>query len=118
MIGSRFEYIPTRGDIINIDFEPQVGIEINKRRFSLVISHSNFNKRGLVLVCPITTTIYNTHFEVKVPETPFVLVRGVILCNQLKSLDWLEREAKFKCRVPITTVTEVANKIKTILKRH
>jgi mRNA interferase MazF len=110
------KYTPYFGEIIRINFEPQLGREINKRRYGLVVSRSDFNKTGLAIVCPITGTVHGEPFEVPVPKTQYIPVHGVILCNQFKSMDWTARKAEYVCKVQKSTLAEVIGKIKAILK--
>ncbi len=90
---------PAAGDIINLNFDPQSGIEIQKYRPALVISNSSFNhKTGLVMVCPITSTQRN--FPLHIQLDVRTKTHGDILCEQLKSLDYNARDWKFIECVP------------------
>jgi mRNA interferase MazF len=91
MVGYR--YIPARGDIVWLDFDPQKGKEITKRRPALVISSEEYNiTSGLCLCMPITSKIKQYPFESKIS----VLKRdGAILCDQIRSFDWKARSIKF-----------------------
>ena len=85
-------YIPDRGDIVWINFEPQKGKEITKFRPALVISPQKYNhKIGLLLCMPITSKIKNYPFEVKINIQS---IEGAILCDQVRSFDWKAREVK------------------------
>ena len=54
MSGVRTDYLPHKGDIVAIDFNPSSGSEIRKRRPALVISNSRYSAlTGLAVVCPI-----------------------------------------------------------------
>ena len=83
-----FQYVPACGDVVQIDFDPQVGSEITKRRPVVVISPWQFNKRkrSLAIFCPITRNVKETSFTVNIPEG--LKVNGVIQIDQIKSLDW------------------------------
>ncbi len=86
-------YIPQRGDFVWIEFDPQRGIEIKKRRPAFVISPKAYNqKRGLMLCMPVTSQIKGYPFEVIV-ETPNI--QGAILSDQIQSLDWSLRKVEF-----------------------
>ena len=110
------EYIPDTGDVIWIDFDPQTGNEIQKRRPALVISPQIYNSSAmnLAFICPITSTKRNNPFEVEIPEG--LEIEGVILADQAKSMDWQERRATFICRVPEETVHRVLRRIEALLK--
>ncbi|WP_419889672.1 type II toxin-antitoxin system PemK/MazF family toxin [Paenibacillus xylanexedens] len=82
--------IPKRGDLIWLDFDPQVGHEQAGRRPAIVLSELEFNEiTGFAVVCPITSQAKDYPFEVTLPEElPF---SGVVLTDQLKSLDVRQR---------------------------
>jgi len=99
-------YIPKKGDIIWINFNPQSGREQMGRRPALVISPNIYNhKVGPIVVCPITTKVKNYPFEVKIPDG--LTISGVVLADQVKSLDYRTREAEFVCKIPSETLAEV-----------
>lgn len=110
------EYIPDTGDVIWIDFDPQKGNEIQKRRPALVISPQIYNRTAmnLALICPITSTKRGNPFEVEIPEG--LEIEGVILTDQAKSMDWRERKATFISEVPEETVHKVLRRIEALLK--
>lgn len=86
-------YIPSRGDLVWLEFSPQSGHEQAGRRPALVISPNIYNeKAGLALFCPITSQVKGYPFELALPKK--VEVSGVILCDQIRSLDWKRRHAK------------------------
>jgi mRNA interferase MazF len=101
--------VPQRGDVIWLDFDPQRGREQAGRRPALVLSLGEYNSRSsLCLVCPITNQVKNYPFEIAIPDG--FEVTGVVLCDQLKSLDWLARRAEHFCRVP-DVVSEVLDRV-------
>ena len=109
------EYIPDRGHLIWLNFTPQQGHEQAGRRPAIVISPGIYNKKtGLALLCPITSQIKHYPFEVLLPSD--LEISGVVLSDQLKSLDWRARNAEFICEVPNNTITEILSKIKTLLQ--
>jgi mRNA interferase MazF len=109
------EYIPQRGDLIWIDMQPQAGHEQSGRRPAIVLSPENYNdKVGLALLCPITNQVKGYPFEVILPEG--LKVTGVILSDQLKSLDWKIRKAAFIDTVPDHTIEETLKKASTLLQ--
>jgi mRNA interferase MazF len=107
-------YIPDRGDLVWLNFNPQAGREQAKRRPAIVLSPLAYNgKVRLVLVCPITSKVKGYPFEVQLPSN--LQVSGVILSDQIKSLDWQVREIEFIDKAPTLLVQEVVGKIKTLL---
>ncbi len=107
-------YIPDRGDIVWLQFNPQAGHEQSGRRPALVISPRAYNaKVGLALFCPITSSVKGYPFEVLLPEKN--RASGAILSDQIKSLDWRVREAKRLARAPKDVVLEVLTKIGLLL---
>ena len=85
---------PSAGDIILIDFNPQSGIEIQKRRPAIVVSNDAFNKlTGLVMVCPITSTHHSYPLHVVLDNR--INIHGDIVCEQVKTLDYKARNWHF-----------------------
>lgn len=107
-------YVPERGDDVWIDFNPQAGHEQVGRRPALVLSPSAYNlKVHLALFCPITSQRKGYPFEAVIPEGE--QVSGVILSDQVKSLDWQKRNFDFITQLPVETINEVMKKLKTLL---
>ena len=113
---SRGVYQPDRGDFIYLDFTPQACTEQAGRRPALVLSPFDFNiATGLVVVCPITKQADKLgSFDVAVPRG--AKLTGVILSHQLKTADWIAREAEFHSKAPEATVWEVLARIEAILQ--
>ena len=93
--------IPERGDLIVLNFNPQAGHEQSGRRNAIVLSPKAFNKAtGFIVVCPITNQKKEYPFEVDLPDEGISLddsgfpITGVILTDQVKSLDWTARNLK------------------------
>jgi mRNA interferase MazF len=108
-------YTPDRGDAVWLDFHPQAGHEQAGRRPALVLSPQSYNeKAGLMLCCPITSQVKNYPFEVALPSG--MGVTGVILADQLKSMDWRVHRALFIVAVPAPVVRDVLAKLKTLLR--
>ena len=85
--------IPARGDLVWLDFDPQAGHEQPGRRPAIVLSESDFNDlTGFALVCPITNQVKEYPFEVPLPEG--LIFTGVVLTDQMKSLDVTKRRIK------------------------
>jgi mRNA interferase MazF len=86
-------YIPKKGDFIAVSFDPQSGHEQKGRRPALVVSNTLFNDQtGLVIVCPLTTTDRGYPFHVAVTGNP--RVKGFVMVEQIKSIDYRARQAK------------------------
>lgn len=108
-------YVPDRGDLVWISLNPQAGHEQAGRRPAVVVSPRSYNaKVGLGLFCPITSEAKGYPFEVKIPEG--LAVRGVVLSDQVKSLDWRARGAELAGRLPIKTALEVLGKLAVLLE--
>ncbi|MBC8400986.1 MAG: endoribonuclease MazF [Candidatus Marinimicrobia bacterium] len=108
------QYIPDRGDIVWLNFTPQSGHEQMGKRPALVLSPKQYNSKvGLAVFCPITSHEKGYPFEVNIPEQ--LKINGVILADQLKSLDWRARVAKFVDRAPESVINECSLKIKALL---
>lgn len=107
-------FIPKRGHIVWIDFDPQSGHEQAGRRPALVVSPAAYNEKiGLSLMCPITSQVKGYPFEVEIPKG--LNISGVILADQIKNLDWKSREAEFACDAPPAVVNLVLEKLSTLL---
>ena len=131
-------YCPRQGDVVWLSFDPHekmgTGTSQNavgtKRastgsepvpifseqaglRPALVLSPERYNRKvGLALFCPITSHRKGYPFEVAVP--PGLEVSGVILSDQVKSLDWKTRKTRFGCKMPVDVFREVVCKLGTL----
>ncbi len=107
-------YVPKRGDIVWMDFNPQKGIEIRGIRPALILSPESYNaKVGLCVVCAITSKIKGYPFEVRIPETNDI--EGVILADQVRTVDWRERNVRFAAVVSASVIADILAKLSTIL---
>ncbi len=107
-------YVPQRGDLVHIDFNPQAGTEQAGRRPALVLSPVEYNSRtGLAIMCPITSKIKRYPFEVEVP--PGGKLSGVVLSDHIKNLDWRARRMDFVAKAPATLLDEVLAKLNALL---
>ncbi len=108
-------YVPDRGDAVWLDFDPQAGHEQAGRRPALVISPLAYNKKvGLAIFCPITNQVKGYPFEVLVPEG--YKVKGAILSDQVKSLDWQIRKIRYICGLDQAIVVDVIKKMSVLIK--
>ena len=102
-------YVPSKGDLIWLDFSPQAGHEQKGKRPALVISSKEYNKKThLALCCPITSNQKGYPFEVILSEQK---IKGVILTDHLKNLDWKVRKARFIEKVKPKIILECIEKI-------
>jgi mRNA interferase MazF len=109
-------YLPERGDAIWITLNPQAGHEQAGRRPAVVLSPAAYNRKvGLAILCPITNQAKGYPFEVVIP--PGLRVTGVVLADQVKSLDWKVRQAERIDRLPDEVIVEVLLKLNTLLRR-
>jgi mRNA interferase MazF len=107
-------YVPARGDFVWISLNPQAGHEQAGRHPALVLSPGEYNaKVGLALFCPVTNQVKGYPFEVTIPDG--LGVTGVVLSDQVRSLDWQARQAGFICPAPEALVAEVLEKVRTLL---
>ena len=99
-------YIPSQGDIITLNFDPQIGHEQRGRRPALVVSNDEFHKRTtLVMVCPITNNISGFPAHILLDNT--TVTTGEIMCEQVKCLDINARNASYRETVPVDILDEV-----------
>jgi mRNA interferase MazF len=108
------EYSPERGDVVWLNFNPQSGHEQKGKRPAVVISPKEYNEKvGLGLFCPITSKVKNYPFEVKIADEK---IGGVILSDQIKSLDWKTREIEFITKITSAQIDEVISKLSVLLE--
>lgn len=99
-------YTPKQGDILFLDFSPQTGHEQKGVRPAVVVSNDFFNRRTrIAIVCPITNT--DREFPLHVPLDERTETTGVIMCEQIKSLDIAARNASFKETLPTDLLEEI-----------
>ena len=107
-------FVPGAGDFVWWTFDPQAGHEQARRRPALVLSPKIYNvKSGLALVCPVTSQVRGYPFEVAVPAG--IATPGVILADQLKSIDWRARRAEFLGRCTTETIDDLRAKLAPLL---
>jgi mRNA interferase MazF len=107
-------YVPESGDIVWLNFNPQTGHEQSGRRPALVISPQAYNeKTDLAISCPIASRVKGYPFEVKIPDD--LVISGVILSDQIKSMDWKTRKAEFICKLPKVVLKEALSKLNVLL---
>ncbi|HEY9700989.1 MAG TPA: type II toxin-antitoxin system PemK/MazF family toxin [Allocoleopsis sp.] len=110
MVVKKNSYIPNRGYLVYLDFEPTKGHEQKGLRPAFVISLRSYNERtSLALFMPITKHQKGYPFEVLLPFG--LKTYGVILADQIKCLDWTIRNIQFIESVPENVIEEVQSKI-------
>jgi mRNA interferase MazF len=111
---SRPSYVPDRGDIVWLQFNPQAGHEQACHRPALVLSPASYNRRSrLMLCCPMTSQKKGYTFEVVIGTD--TNRESVVLADQVKSLDWKVRKAVKKGTASINVIAETLSKIQTLL---
>jgi mRNA interferase MazF len=107
------DYIPERGDIVWLNFNPSSGHEQQGKRPAVVISPKAYNEKvGMGLFCPITNKVKGYPFEVK---TKSDMINGVVLTDQIKSLDWKTRKIEFIEKVTPEKINEIIDKISILI---
>jgi mRNA interferase MazF len=105
-------FVPDSGDIVWLQFDPQAGHEQSGHRPAVVLSPAAYNgKTSLMICCPMTTQIKGYPFEVSIAGSAV----GVVLADQVKSLDWRKRRAQRKGRVSSAELEEVRAKIRALI---
>lgn len=114
VIGARnSSWIPDRGDIVWLLFDPQAGHEQAGRRPALVISPRSYNvKTNLALFCPITSRVKGYPFEASLNAGNLT---GAVLSDQIKSLDWKARKAKLIVKASPELLAEVIGKARALI---
>ena len=111
---SRRTYVPDRGDIVWLQFNPQAGHEQAGHRPALVLSPASYNRlSGLMLCCPMTSQKKGYPFEVVIVDTPDHT--SVVLVDQVKSLDWKVRKAVKKGMASGDVIAETLSKLQALL---
>jgi mRNA interferase MazF len=108
------DYMPEPGDIIWLTAVPSASHEQAGHRPAIVLSPAAYNaKVGLLLCCPITSQVKGYPFELVLP--PGLPVRGAVLSDQVRSLDWRARNADFACRAPSGILADVVSRLAALL---
>lgn len=99
-----------QGDIIKVNFNPQLGHEQAGYSSAIVISNDVFNRKtNLTIVCPITSTIHP--FPLHIPLDHRTETTGVILCEHIKSLDLNARPYFVVEQLPKDLLNQVINTV-------
>lgn len=106
-------YIPKRGDIVWTDFTPSDGHEQAHKRPAIVLSPEPFNKQiQLAVVAPISSHVKGHGFEVELEQTQ---TQGVVLCQQVKTIDYGYRGIQFIETAPAKVLNEVLAKVRVLV---
>lgn len=111
-------YLPNRGDIVHLEFDPASDREMNGPHYGLVLSGKQFNQHGLALICPISqgaAAAARTYGTVVTLMGSGTDTQGAVHCHQLKSLDWRARKVRLKETVPQLILDEALARVEAIL---
>lgn len=107
------DYIPKKGDLVILTFDPQAGHKQQGRRPALVISNDIFNQRvGLAIACPITNTDRNFPFHIAVQSKD---LSGFVMSEQVKLIDYKARNVKFVAKVDEEVLNQVLGLVESII---
>lgn len=107
-------YVPDAGHIVWLNFSPRAGHEQAGHRPALLLSPRSYNEvASLAVLCPITAAVKGYPFEVLLPTT--CPVSGVVLADQVRSLDWRARSARFEIQAPLQVVCDVKDKLAILI---
>jgi mRNA interferase MazF len=107
-------YVPDRGDMVWINFDLQAGHEQGGRRPAIVLSPRSYNKpSGLGLFCPVTSRAKCYPFEVPLPDG--LPVTGIVLVDQVRSLDWQSRRVSFTGKLNEEVMMELTERLRPLL---
>jgi len=110
--------IPDRGDILHLDLDPTLGKEQQGQRYALVLTVTDFNRFGLALVAPVTqggSFARENGFTVSLTGTG-TKTQGVVLCNQVRMLDFKQRNGKITESAPEFVVDDALARVRALLE--
>lgn len=106
------KWTPDCGDIVWLEFDPQAGREQAGHRPAVVLSPASYNaKSGMIICCPMTTRVKGYPFEVSLQGQP----TSVVLCDQIRSLDWRARRAKRKGKVSAGELESIRERVRLLI---
>ena len=108
-------YVPRRGDIVRLEFDPSAGHEQQGTRPALMLSPEGFNRFGMALACPITRGGAFARGKAWTVPLAGLATDGVVLCNQVRTLDWKARNARFIEAAPAALVADVLARVTTLI---
>ena len=114
MVTGAAGYVPEWGDLVNKSFSPQAGHEQAGWRPALVVSPALYNEASsLALFCPISSRVKGYPFEVPLPAG--TSIEGVVLADQLRSLDWRAHKAALIGRAPTEVIEDVLARLEPLV---
>lgn len=106
---------PSRGDIVKMNFDPGIGHEQAGFRPAVVISHTIYNRNSsTIVVCPITGNVGAWPFKVELPAG--LPIKGAVLVDQIKTVDWRSRRARFACTCPSDILDEIDMRLDVLFR--
>lgn len=110
-------FVPKRGDVVRLDFDPSAGHEQQGTRPALVISPEEFNRFGMALACPVTRGGSFARGRAWTVSLAGAGLRtdGVVLCNQVRTVDWKARHAQFIESVAPELIADVLARVATLI---
>ena len=113
---ARKKYIPKRGDIVWTNFDPAAGHEQMGKRPALILSPESFNKKILLaMAAPITSRVRGHGFEVPLNGKQ---IKGVVLCQQIKMIDFMERGLQFVEKAPEAVISDILARVRAIVSEE
>ena len=111
---ARHTYVPERGDLVHMNFQPSAGREQTGPRYAIVLSPRSYNRAaGLAVCCPITSQVKGYPFEVAVQGQK---VQGVVLCDHVRSVDWRERSVQFVEAAAADVLQSVVDHVEVLIE--
>lgn len=111
-------YVPERGDIVQIEFDPVTGMEMKDKHLCIVLSNKIFNEKGLAMICPISQGAAHVARNFGTVVTLIEAgtdTQGAVHCHQLQTLEWPIRQLRFKEKVPTHIIEEIQSRMEAIL---
>lgn len=97
-------YIPERGDIFHLAFDPAAGTEMKGGHYAIALSPRAYNRAtGLVYACPISqgrAAAARSGGMISTLLGAGTATQGNVHCHRMKALDWKIRRAAFRETVP------------------
>ena len=110
---ARQTYYPDRGDLVHLNFQPSAGREQTGPRYGIILSPRSYNRpAGLAVCCPITSQVKGYPFEVPVDGG---IVKGVVLADHVRSVDWRERSMQFAEKAPDDVLKGVTDLVAALI---
>lgn len=99
---------PNKGDLIYIKFGD------SNHQSAIVLSPKSFNKLTyFAVICPVTKEKKGYPFEVKLPKG--LAIEGVILTDQVRSVEWKTRNIKIVGQAPQEIIETCIRRIHTFI---